>query len=154
MGKFKSYEEAQARGREDVWPGCGKLGRCMPCGGIHNFDYRSGERWVNDFRCSRNHRAGCPQPHPEPEHDWHGTTCRRCKERRPKLTPRMLAMLQRAQPEVEAHGWNDLRTMGALEDRGLVETVDGLVQRGPNRPARAFITERGFRALLQWGGPI
>jgi len=38
---YRSYEDAYRKGGRDVWPGCGAVGRCMPCGRIHNYDYRS-----------------------------------------------------------------------------------------------------------------
>lgn len=79
--RYKSYDDAYKRGGSDVWPGCGKVGRCMPCGRIHNYDYRSHVNgpMIDDYRCSRNHRAGCPRPKPEPEHDLNRQRrCRRC----------------------------------------------------------------------------
>jgi len=86
---YRSYEDAYRKGGRDVWPGCGAVGRCMPCGRIHNYDYRSHVNgpMVNDFRCSRNYHAGCPQPKPEPEHDLNRQQrCRRCGTRVPKET--------------------------------------------------------------------
>lgn len=84
MANHKSYEQAEKNGGTDVWPGCGKLGRCMPCGRIHNFIYKSHVNgpMVDDFRCARNQQMGCPHPKPEPEHKHRGTDkrgrCLRC----------------------------------------------------------------------------
>jgi len=80
MAKYKSYDDAYRNGREDVWPGCGILGRCMSCGRVHNFTYRADARRIaDDFRCWRNNEYGCPRPKPEPAHDLNRVgRCKRC----------------------------------------------------------------------------
>jgi hypothetical protein len=152
--KYRSYEDAQKRGDKDVWPGCGKLGRCMPCGRIHNFDYqtRLGGSWIDRYQCAQNHDRGCPQPHPEPKHDWHGTTCRRCKAKRPKLTSTMLHLLRRAAKAAEdgtrVHGRGKVGTARALDERGLINFSE---HSGACWTSRAYITKAGREALALWG---
>lgn len=154
VGRYRSYDDAQARGREDVWPGCGKLGRCMPCGRIHNFDYRFGDKYVDRYACAQNHQRGCPQPHPEPKHDWpaRGTTCRRCGAKRPKLSSNMLHMLSAAARKGEdgtrVHGRGSVGTARALDDRGLVRFAENV---GACWTSRAYITDAGREALALWG---
>lgn len=99
--KYRDHEEAKHRGGKDIWPGCGITGRCMPCGGIHNFDYRSHANgpYVDRYRCSQNHHSGCPQPKREPSHDFNKSGhCKRCSARdpRPRLSRAQLRLLKRA----------------------------------------------------------
>lgn len=70
------YAKALASPSKSVWPGCGD-GRCMPCGRVHDF----GSSGRASIRCWRNHQMGCPQPHPEPEHEWRKGRCSRCMRR-------------------------------------------------------------------------
>lgn len=72
-----TYDVALQHGASDVWPGCGREGRCRPCGRIHDFSRRVGDRTVHDFMCLQNHEFGCPHPMPEPEHQL--TKRGRCK---------------------------------------------------------------------------
>lgn len=104
--QYRSYEDARKRGSHDVWPGCGSIGRCMPCGRLHNFDYRSHVNGpiVDDFRCVRNHHDGCPRPKPEPKHDWGPRTCRRCGRERGWIAPDR--MQYRSLMAAKRHGWN------------------------------------------------
>lgn len=73
--KFRSYDQALKRGSFDVWPGCGRSGRCRPCGRIHNFDYRTHQNgpWISEYECTTNRRNGCPRPKPPPVHDFSRT---------------------------------------------------------------------------------
>ena len=129
--KYRSYKDAQRRGGKDVWPGCGELGRCMPCNGIHNFDYISGDRWIDNYRCSQNHRTGCPQPKPEPKHDFNRQgRCSRCGARdpRPRLSPAQLELVRRAANDQQGDGVRArgavVSTARALERRGLGELAE------------------------------
>ena len=131
--KYRSYEDAQRRGERDVWPGCGKLGRCMPCGRVHNFDYQLGGRWIDRYQCAKNHSFGCPQPHPEPTHDFNRVgRCTRCgavdevRRLRGSLSPAQLELLLRV---AGRHmGWirlygSEHQVARALERRGLGQRV-------------------------------
>jgi hypothetical protein len=72
------YAEAMKRASRTVWPGCID-GRCRPCGGLHNFSYVDSAGQAHDnVRCRINYQLGCPQPHPEPVHQWVGHRCSRC----------------------------------------------------------------------------
>lgn len=73
----------QKKGREESWPPrtCGLLGRCRPCGALHNLTDRSFEQSKpkSKVRCLRNHLKGCPDPKPEPNHDYSRVgKCRVC----------------------------------------------------------------------------
>jgi len=76
-----TYDAALKHGDKDVWPGCGRSGFCRPCGRIHDFSFRVGDKTVHDFTCLQNHEYGCPQPQPEPVHDLSQRgRCRHCGE--------------------------------------------------------------------------
>ena len=78
----ETYTAALQHGDKDVWMGCGRSGLCRPCGRIHDFSRRVGDKTVHDFRCRYNHEYGCPHPQPEPVHDLNRLgRCRRCGER-------------------------------------------------------------------------
>jgi hypothetical protein len=53
----------------------------MPCNRLHNYDYRSHANgpMVDDYRCGRNYRGGCPSPKPKAAHHFNRQgRCRRC----------------------------------------------------------------------------
>ena len=104
MGKYKSYEQAYAKGREDVWPGCGRIGLCMSCGSVHNFDYKVGNFWSSNYCCSENYRNGCPNPKPEPKHEWSNQgKCKKCGEWRGWKAPD--GKRYRTVEHAKANGW-------------------------------------------------
>lgn len=152
MPRYRSYDDAQKRGGSDVWPGCGSIGRCMPCGRVHNFDYRQFNEWVDRYACAQNHQRGCPQPKPEPKHDWpaRGTRCRRCGARRPKLSSAMLHMLGTAARKgadgARVNGRWSSQTAKALDARGLVRFAESALW-----TSHVYITEAGRKALALWG---
>lgn len=81
MKKYKSYEDANNHGENDVWPGCGRQGRCMPCGQIHDFGYSGSYsgKWIHKFYCWANHEKGCPNPKLNPIHNFNDKgKCVRC----------------------------------------------------------------------------
>lgn len=75
---YTSYEQAKRDGGRDVWP-CGIVGRCMPCGRIHDFGGADAlGQFRHDFRCWQNHERGCPAPKPEPRHEYIGQSAQCC----------------------------------------------------------------------------
>ena len=85
--RYRSLGDARRNGGEDVWQ-CGKRGRCMPCGWIHNFGREQDGQWIDVFLCTENVHRGCPLPEPLPVHDWGKRKCRRCGTARPDAEPR------------------------------------------------------------------
>lgn len=84
----RTYDEAMRRPSRRIWSGCGD-GRCMPCGRIHDYYWTdSTGKTVHDFRCWHNNNFGCPDPHPEPEHDWNlAGRCNVCGVKQKKVHP-------------------------------------------------------------------
>lgn len=82
--KYKNHKQALAVGGSDVWPGCGYVGRCMPCGHIHHFAE------LKMYRCLRHHNDGCPDKIPKPQHTWTKariSVCTVCGAQRGWLAP-------------------------------------------------------------------
>ena len=101
----KTYAQAMARPSREVWPGCGD-GRCMPCGRVHDFGWSpSHGPWVPRFQCSENFRNGCPQPHPEQQHEWNpsGMHCSRCGKKARWVAPD--GSLHRNLKQAKSAGW-------------------------------------------------
>lgn len=93
MTNYRGYDDALRSRDPRIWMGCKGTGRCRPCGAIHDFRRRihdtKGVKYEADFRCLRNDARGCPDPQPEPEHDFgHAGYCRTCKIRRRKTERR------------------------------------------------------------------
>lgn len=79
MAQYSSYNTALKKGGKDVWPGCGRSGRCRPCGNVHHFQKYFGNSLHHDYACLYNHERGCPMQIPDAEHDLNRVgRCRVC----------------------------------------------------------------------------
>jgi hypothetical protein len=84
---IRSYDQAYRSKSPSVWPGCQGKGQCRPCGSVHDFGYSAYGGWVPRFQCSRNYRAGCPDPKPARKHRWKNGRCTVCFEYEPWVAP-------------------------------------------------------------------
>ena len=134
MKKYRSHGDARIKGELDVWPGCGALGRCMPCGRIAEFDEDEDGKPVKKWQCRTNRLSGCPKARPEPEHAWDERwQCHRCaalyEERRmlesfTQVQLDVFAAVGESEDGTAELASNETLTAKALQKRKLI-TISG-----------------------------
>lgn len=88
LENVREFSRAIKHGGFAVWPGCGKLGPCMPCGAILDYGQLVNGVMRRRYRCIRHTENGCPDLTPI-EHVKHiyphnHRTCAVCGHKKPQ----------------------------------------------------------------------